>query len=293
MMITCTISTIMSRAVSIDSIYTIKLTLRGIFLNQGDEATIMKSFNVFDIMKENPPVIHETAPFKELVTTFLNEQNAEYFVVNDQKQLLGVVSLHHLKSVLHDENLKNLILARDIMEETTQVVVPETNLAECMNKFAISEMEHLAVINNLKRRELIGFISHSEIINLYDREILKKNVAELKFVREGIDKKKKELIKLPENYDLEYVRISNRFAGKTLAELNLRARFDITVVTINRNEGHGRNTLEIATADSILQKNDLLFVVGKRENIQKVFKQEGYKSVRNVNWKLFNKIPIN
>jgi len=272
MMITCTISTLMSRGVNVDSIYTIKLTRRGISLNQSDEAMIMKSFRVSDVMKGNPPVIPETASFNALVHTFLNNQNPEYFIINEQRQLLGVVSLHHLKSVMYDENLKNLVLASDIMEETNQLVFPETSLAECMTQFAVSEQEHLPVIDNKQHRQLLGYISHGELINLYDREILKKNVAELKFVREGEEKRRKELIKLPEDYDLEYIRISDKHAGKSLAELNLRARFNITILTISRNEDNGNCRLEIPTADSVLAKNDLLFVVGKREDILKAFR---------------------
>lgn len=273
LMITCTISTLMCRAINKDSIYTIKLTRKGILLNQGDEANIMKSFKVKDIMKPNPPVLPETAKFKQLVQTFLNEQNTEYFITDNEQRLLGVVSLHHLKSVLNeDENLRDLVLARDILEETELVVLPKTDLAECMKRFAISEKEHLPVIENHDSKKIIGYISHNDLINLYDREILKKNVAELKYVRESGPEKRKELIEIPQEFEMEYVRVSSRIAGHTLAELDFRVRYNVTVIAINRNRGDGSVAYEIPHANSRLQKDDLLCVIGKQADIQRVFK---------------------
>lgn len=272
MMITCTISTLMSRAINKESIYTIKLARHGIFLHHGSEAMIMKAYKVKNVMQQNPPSVRETASFKELVKVFLNEKKTEFFITNAQNKLVGMLSLHHLKSVLNDENLQDLVLAQDVMEEVgNRFLLPDETLADCMTKFSISEMEYFPVIESIENPVLLGYISHNELINHYDREILKKNVAELKFVRETEDSKKKEHIPLPKEYDIEYVTISPKNAGKTISELNLRALFDISVVAIKRTQDDGTVVHEIPRPETVLCENDLLCVVGKFEDIQRAF----------------------
>jgi CIC family chloride channel protein len=272
MMITCTLSTLLSRAVNKESIFTIKLARQGIFMQHGSEAMLMKAFKVKNVMLPNPPSIPETTNFKNLVKVFLTEKNSEYFITDPENRLVGMLSLHHLKGVLNDENLQDLVLAQDFMDEPgNNYVLPDDSLADCLTKFSISEMDLLPVIESSQNPILLGYISHNELINLYDREILKKNVAELKFVRENEYGRKKEQITLPKDYDIEYVKITSKNAGQTISALSLRTRFDISIIAIQRVRPDGSAVNEIPHPDTILQENDLLFIVGKYDDIQRAF----------------------
>ncbi|HON10946.1 MAG TPA: TrkA family potassium uptake protein [Chitinispirillaceae bacterium] len=71
------------------------------------------------------------------------------------------------------------------------------------------------------------------------------------------------------------------FAGKTLGKLNLRARFGINVVAIHRMvEVQGKNGVEqvekvisnIPGADTVIESNDILVVIGETENLDKVMR---------------------
>lgn len=71
------------------------------------------------------------------------------------------------------------------------------------------------------------------------------------------------------------------FAGKTLGKLNLRARFGINVVAIHRMvEVQGKEGSEevekvisnIPGADTVIESNDILVVIGETENLDKVMR---------------------
>lgn len=272
MMITCTLSTLMSRAVNKESIFTIKLARQGISLHHGSEAMVMQAFKVKDVMLPDPPSIPESANFKNLVKVFLTEKNSEYFITDPEKKLVGVISLHHLKGVLNDENLQDLVLARDFMDEIgSNYVLPDDSLADCMTKFSTCEMDIFPVIESPANPRLLGYISHNELINLYDREILKKNVTELKYVRENEFGRPKTQISLPREYEIEYVKITAKLAGHSIAELNLRARYDISIVAIQHVQTDGTVVQTIPRPETVLRENDLLFVIGKYEDIQRAF----------------------
>lgn len=271
MLITCTLSTLMCRRMNKDSIYTLKLSLQGINLNQSPEAILMKSYKVKDVMRKKAPMIQENESFNGLVKIFLENQNTEYFVVDQSKHFQGTISLHHLKSVMNDKGLRNLIVAQDIMEHCTQVVQPETELSECMNKFAVSDQEFLPVVDQTNSRTLLGYVSHNDLINLYDREILRKDFAEVKFVRESNQVHKKESICLPADYDVEYIKINKKLHGKTICELDLRKQFSVSIIAIYRSGIFNSESQELPTAESVLYENDLIMVIGKIKDIQKAF----------------------
>ncbi|MBN2038094.1 MAG: TrkA family potassium uptake protein [Chitinispirillaceae bacterium] len=75
------------------------------------------------------------------------------------------------------------------------------------------------------------------------------------------------------------INVSEGLAGKTLGGLNLRARFGVNVVAIHRMvEIEGKSGVEtvervisnIPGADTILEPNDILVVIGETENLDKV-----------------------
>jgi trk system potassium uptake protein TrkA len=75
------------------------------------------------------------------------------------------------------------------------------------------------------------------------------------------------------------INVPQGFVGKTLGKLNLRARFGVNVVAIHRMvEVNGKNGIEkvekvmsnIPGADTVLQSDDILVVIGETGNLDKV-----------------------
>jgi trk system potassium uptake protein TrkA len=77
------------------------------------------------------------------------------------------------------------------------------------------------------------------------------------------------------------ISIPPSFAGKTLGKLNLRARFGINVVAIHRmiekmeKDGvvlHEKVVSNIPGADTVIEANDILVVIGETQDLDKVMK---------------------
>ncbi|MBD3287717.1 CBS domain-containing protein [candidate division KSB1 bacterium] len=273
LMVACTISTIMARKLYDDSIYTLKLKRRGISLNQGREEIIMKSFTVGDVMKPDAPVIQESTSFNDIIKIFMKNQEPYYYVIDKNRQLLGVLSTHVIKSVLHDENLQNLVIARDLMEGPVGMVSIQNNLAESMNIFSRVEFEHLPVVKGNGSTKLVGSISRRDILELYNREILRKEVLGLKVVRESGDEKRRSHVELPKEYKVDYVPLPESFSNKTIRELDIRANYGITIIAIKKRLGAITGISEIPSSNSKLEDGDILIIVGKENDVE-TFKRE-------------------
>lgn len=268
LMIACTIATILARKLKEDSIYTLKLSLKGISLNQGREEIIMKSYAVGDVMKPDVPTVDECTKLDKIIKIFMNNQEPYFYVVTENGQLVGSLSTHYVKTVLSgDEGLENLIIARDLMVTSEAVVTPTTTLAECMNQFERVESEHLPVIDAKESRKLIGSISKKDVIKLYNREILKKDVLGVKYVRQMGSEKFRNLVQLPGDFKIDFVPVPESFLGKSIKELDIRAKYNTNILAVKKKLSDIGLTSELPDPDRIFETGDILVVAGTQEDL--------------------------
>jgi len=268
LMIACTISTMISRKLDKDSIYTRKLTRRGISLHQGREELIMKSFKVGDVMRTEAPIISEETTFDGIIDTFMHKQEPYYFVVNDNYTFQGVLSIHEIKSVMDDEELQNLIIAKDMVDPAIKPVLLKENLAVCMERFGQVDHDYLPVVEDEESNRLIGSISRRNIMQLYNREILRKELMGLSVVQESGEEKKRSHVSLPKEYKVDYVPLPKEFAGKTVQELDIRAKYNINIIAVKKLGGGNSEANEIPSPEKIFHVRDILVVVGKDHDVE-------------------------
>jgi len=269
LMLSCTISTVIARVLKEDSIYTLKLKRKGIGLNHGREEIIMKSFSVGDVMKTNAPVIKETTTLDDIIKIFIENKEPYYYVIDARKQFQGYLSTHELKSVLHEENLNDLVIAKDLIYHNKKFVTLKNNLAQCMDIFSKVEYEHLPVLENTESIKLVGSISRADIIDLYNREILRKDVLGLKFVREFGEKKSRSHVTLPHEYLVDYIALPDIFIGKTIGELDIRAKDGVNIIAIKKKMGKVTEISEIPSPRTSFEEGDILIVIGKEQDLEK------------------------
>lgn len=78
-------------------------------------------------------------------------------------------------------------------------------------------------------------------------------------------------IELSSDYSLLEMVPPKDFVGKSLKKLNVRAQYGINVIAIK----HAKGEVDIAPqAEDVIQEGDLLVVVGKNQDIEKVKKKE-------------------
>ena len=269
-MITCTIATILARRLKQDSIYTLKLSLRGISLDQGREEIIMKSFSAGDLMRADPPTINESSRLKEIIKIFMENQEPYYYVIEDKGKLVGSLSTHLVKGVLSaNEDLNRLIIARDLLIPSEEFVTPDTDLATCMRKFERVESDHLPVVDNIKFRRLIGSISRKEIIKLYNREILRKDVLGVKYVRDSGSEKRRNLVALPKDFKLDFISVPEEFIGKSIKDANIRAEYKITIIAVKQKLSDISQNSEMPDPERIFKHGDILVAAGKDDDVKK------------------------
>lgn len=137
---------------------------------------IMQSLQVREAMTEHVKTLSEATPFRELLR-IVTTSRVQYFpVVDAQGEMTGIITFDNLRDLLFEEEIRDLLLAKDIASEPVSRLTPDDNLWTAIEKFAIKDLDQIVVVSPDNPRRLLGMISHREVINAYNREILRRTL---------------------------------------------------------------------------------------------------------------------
>jgi CIC family chloride channel protein len=275
LMLSCSVSTLVAKLLREESIYTMQLLRRGIDIRRREE-NLMQAFTVGQVMRREAPTLPEQAPFSDVVQHFLTSELPVCFVVDHDDRLLGEISIHDVKELLREDSLNQLVIARDLFQSVAVHLYPEETLARCLEKFSLADQEHLPVITS-GTRELQGIISHRDVLDLYNREILRREYLGLSLRSERIVTTVHEQVRLPHEYTVEIVPVPPHYVGRTLRETQLRTQFNLTVVAIRLGGFHGQD--ELPDPNKPLTRLDYLVLVGRPDDLQRFTHEENQEAV--------------
>ena len=149
--------------------------------------SILEEIKVEDIMVKNPETIPENMVFKDILEYIPKTKYTIFPVINNKGELEGIISFHNIRDIVFEEGLENLVVAKDLVDEKTERIYPDNNLAEAIEKFGMSETEMLPVVDKENPKKLLGIITRKDIMKAYDEHVKQHK----KMIEE---KKKKEFI---------------------------------------------------------------------------------------------------
>ena len=174
-----------------------------------------------------------------------------------------------------------MVVAKDIVPiSASPSIEMDATLAQCMRKLSIYEMEELPVVDNENNNKLIGKIGRRDIINVYNREILRQGSLGLKFIQGKLSEKfpTQSFVDLPDGCEINVIPVTASMRGHTLQDLDIRHSYEVTVVAINRSGERGEREVIIPSPEEILKRGDMLVVIGKGDalkHLEEVFHSEG------------------
>jgi CIC family chloride channel protein len=268
LMITCIISTVLAMKIREESIYTLKLKLRGINIFGGRELNVLKTMKVQDVYRKSVEIIKESESFPTIVEKMASSQHSYFYVVDKTNKILGSVSLNEIRRTILDyDNLKNLLIASDIMNPKVISVSPDDNLDEVMKTFGHYNLDELPVVTKGNGNEILGSIWQHDVIETYNKQIFLRDMSgELGGgIRQTIQKKTVPVI---DKYYLVHLEAPTIFIDKTLKELDLRSRFGADVLLIKKKSA---KTIQ-PDANYKIELGDGLLIFGERGSLEKLEK---------------------
>ena len=180
LMFATVLSTFVSRLLSKDSIYTLKLSRRGIHLDQGQDIDIMNGVLAGEIMVPNTDTVNMDLPLSELSNLFTQTHRHGYPIVNKDNELVGMVTVSDLDNALLNGDIENKAVADIATKSNLVYILPTDTMAKAINTMSKYHLSHIPVVDTQNNTQLIGMIHISDIVNAYNRAISKKAQRQIK-----------------------------------------------------------------------------------------------------------------
>lgn len=270
LMFACTIGLVISARLSRESIYTLKLVRRGVNIYGGKELNVLKRLKVSQVMIPEIELVSPSAPLTELATRMMSSSHCHFFIVGNNNRIQGYISLENLRPILKDyETLSDVVIASDLMNQEVTVVNTDESLDMVMQLFGKFELDEVPVVGN---GQLVGTVRKSDVIEAYNREIVKLDMASGLATSFRLQQKmQSKQLAVAGGFIILEVSAPRIFVGKSLEVLDLRERFGATVLTIKREveEGEEKVSYLLPTSSTTIKEGDVLIIFGLKKDVSR------------------------
>jgi CIC family chloride channel protein len=256
------ISLIVAEKLHPESIYTLKLSRRGIHLRRGKDLDVMESVRVEEVMIREPVTLPIGLPVHKMADEFLRTGRHGFPVVHEDGDLYGVVSLEDYQKLIAaspagmDQKTVGDIASTDLV-----TVFPEDSVGRALERMAPRDLSRLPVVSRENPRRLLGVVRRNDIVRAYEvgvtrrEELRNRSEIARKFERSAAG-----------FYDFT-VLPQTPASGKCVADLGLPR--EAVLVSIRR----GRDLI-IPRGDTVLKEKDVITALCEKkyaEKLKKVF----------------------
>lgn len=174
LMLATVMSTIVSRTISPESIYTLKLTRRGVHLQEGKDIDVMQGITVGEAMTTDVDVVPLSLPLEELAKAFGRTHHHGFPVINEAGELAGVVSIQDFERALEEGPIEDKTVADIATLDSLLVAYPDEPLWAALRKLSGRDFGRLPVVSRDNERQLVGAVRRIDIIRAYNTAIARR-----------------------------------------------------------------------------------------------------------------------
>ncbi len=278
LMLSVVLSFILVQSMFKGSIHIRHLEEQGYRIRNRKEISILQSITVEEIMKKDLPVISEDTSIQKIIGFIIEsssnslEKSNTFYSIDKANHITGIITFAEISALITEyENIKEVLIAKDIARQDFIKVYPKNNLDEIMRLFEKKDVDVLPVCLEENKNEVIGSIWRKDVIAIYNREMLKYNLAdglarELKTIGKNLTSK------VAEGYSIIEHKPKSEFIGKTLSELKLRNKYGLEVLMIRKNsspfaDNEEEAELIVPNPNHVITQNDSLILFGTDDKI--------------------------
>jgi CIC family chloride channel protein len=173
LMLTVTVATLLARAwLNKESIYTLKLSRRGVYLQRGQDIDLMQGVTVEEAMISPAPTIEASASLPELKSQFRALNTRALCAVDGEGQLLGIVTLGDLQE-MYERCMDNPAVdisdftVGDICIQDPATVYSDDVLWTAIRTMGARDIGQLPVLKS-GTRNLVGMVSRNDVMHAYN-----------------------------------------------------------------------------------------------------------------------------
>ncbi len=172
-------ATVISKKYMNGSIYTIRLRLKGQFLDvYGRDINILRTLKVKDVMKPQLVAASESTRLSDLVEMIPESSTTVFPVIKHDGTLSGTISYGDIRQALTDESVKDLmgiLVVKDILNPTKLSVMEAQDLSSAMKLMLDAGVPSVPVVR--EGNQLAGMLYLHDANQAYEKKLLLSEIS--------------------------------------------------------------------------------------------------------------------
>jgi chloride channel protein, CIC family len=258
-MIATIVALVVARSIEGESIDTYALAREGKTLAIGKERMVLSHLPVASVMHREVDILSETATLSEVLRMAGETSQATLPVVNSDGELAGIVVTRDLLGVLAGgTELGALVNAFDLSRRNPPVVTPESNLDQAAQMMEYEALDEIPVVEHEHGGGFLGLISRRNVSQAFNRVTVSLSAQETG--DRGIF--------WATGYRVSRIKIPDEASGKTIRQLDPRARYSVSVLAI-QDGGDPTGGFAPLGPDRALKPGDLIVAAGRPGDLRR------------------------
>lgn len=163
LMFACVVADGVAWALSRDTIYTKKLTNRGIFVDMDMEVNPLELNRVRDFMTASVDTVQGNDKVQTVWNLLQQTDHHGFPVLNSRQRLIGIITETELRKALRNEG--DTLQVKDVMASKLIVTYPDENLNRAFEKMMFHKISHLPVVSRTDTKKMVGFLTRTDIMH--------------------------------------------------------------------------------------------------------------------------------
>jgi len=260
LMLTVVITTIVSQQLlKGESIYTLKLSRRGVHLSRGRDVDILEGVLVKEVMSHDYIVISMNDTLSNL-SILLNQTSSHGVVVLDEKgKLFGVVTVSDLRNVISSNFDLDETKVKDVATKRADLLItyPDETIGQALYRMGSRGLGRLPVISREDPGNVLGLVRRQNIIRAYHLALTR---------RSEINNKMKQLeLDMEDHFEVIHLLVNedSAIAGKKVSEIARLLPEDSLLISIKQ-DGRG----VIPHGSTLISPNDYLTIIVNEDDVE-------------------------
>jgi len=169
LMTAVTISTLIARGFSRESIYTLRLVRRGIDIHRREEADILSAITVKEVMRRDFPTVLPTMPVSKLMEELHQSGHHGFPMVDESGSFCGIVTLEDVEAAMSRRD--PTLTAGDIATKSPIVAYPDQSIHDALAQFGGRDVGRIPVVDRSNPKRLLGVLRRHDVVRAYTRAL--------------------------------------------------------------------------------------------------------------------------
>lgn len=262
LMLATVLSTLLAELLFKESIYTLKLKLKGITLERGRDVDLLQSVTVEEVMERDVSTVSTKTTLVDLSDHFAQTHSHGFVVVDANAKIWGIVTITDLDRAVA-EGLPRRTTVDQIGTPREQLLVahPDEPIGNALARMGVRGIGRLPVVRREDPERFLGMIRRQDIIRAYN--MARSRRAELQH--------RAKRASLQNLDDTEFVELAlgaeDLAVGKTIQDMGPQLPHDCILVRIRR-----QGKMMIPHGNTVFQAGDDVTAFIRSQDFEEVYK---------------------